>query len=170
MLRWSILQAKKIMPARPVSGNKNLLVSLSSASKMPLPMIVKSLHKLNDNSAAIPNSQITVLAAIVDIVRFIDVRSSKNSTLGSSSDIDDVTAAKVINKKNKVPIIVPPAMLPKAIGRLTKIKPGPDAGSRPLLKMIGKMAKPAAKAITVSKITTVRAVFSKFTSRPKYEP
>ena len=53
------------MPARPVSGNKNLLVSLSSASKMPLPMIVKSLHKLNDNSAAIPNSQITVLAAMV---------------------------------------------------------------------------------------------------------
>ena len=133
-------------------------------------MIVKSDHRLNDSNAAIPNNQITVLATIVDTVRLIDVRSSNNSTVGSSNEIDEVIAAKVISKKNNAPMIVPAPMLPKAIGKLTKIRPGPDAGSRPLLKIIGKMARPAANAITVSKITTVRAVFSKFTSRPKYEP
>ena len=104
------------------------------------------------------------------MVRFIDVRSSKNSIEGSINEIEDVNAAKVINKKNNVPKIAPAVILPKAIGKLTKIKPGPDAGSIPWLKIIGKIAKPAAKAITVSIITTVRAILNKLMSLPKYEP
>src|SRR5690606_21499215 len=99
----------------------NLLVNLSRASKIPLPMMVKSLHRLNDNKAAIPNNQTAILATMVDTVRLIGVRSSNSSTVGSSNEIEEVTAAKVINKKNNVPMMAPAPMLPKAIGKLTKI-------------------------------------------------
>ena len=62
-----------------------------------------------------------------------------------------VTAAKNTSKKNKAAKIEPPAMASNTFGRVTKISPGPEAGSRPQENTAGKMAMPASTAIQVSK-------------------
>ena len=48
-------------------------------------------------------------------------------------------------------------MLPKAIGSVTKIRPGPSQGLRLFAKTIGKIANPASKAIIVSPTHTTIA-------------
>src|SRR5690554_592609 len=125
------------------------------------PKIKKSPSKLNDKSASKPKAQAAIPEASVDLTRFKGVRSSTNSTTGSKREMAEVMAAKVSKTKKATPTNQPPVILPKAKGRVTKIKPGPELKSKPSAKTIGKIAIPAARAITVSIITTVRAVCSR---------
>ena len=160
-------QPAKMMMPKPVSGSMNLLVSLSRKSKILLPRIWISLQWLKDSSDATPSSQITTPAVTAAPLRPSAVFSSTNATTGSSSDMDEVSAAKLSRTKNSAPSTVPPVMLPKAIGSVTKIRPGPELGSRLCANTSGKIAMPAIRAIVVSRITTVRAVLSRFTSLPR---
>ena len=57
--------------------------------------------------------------------------SIKKLIAGSISEIDEVIAAKKSKIKNRVATMVPPGIAPKAIGRVSKIRPGPAVdGSR----------------------------------------
>ena len=67
----------------------------------------KSDNLLNDNNASTPTAHVATAPTSVQILRLIGVFSSKNSTMGSRIEIDDVNAAKVNNKKNKVPTTTP---------------------------------------------------------------
>ena len=77
-----------------------------------------------------PSSQMAPPATAVAALRLSGVFSSKSSTVGSNSEMEEVSAAKVSKMKKSTPSKVPPVMLPKAIGRVMKIRPGPDEGSR----------------------------------------
>ena len=83
--------------------------------------------------------------------------SSNHETIGSSIPIVEVYAAKINKMKNNMPIRWPQGMLPKAIGSVTKIRPGPSPGLRLFAKTIGKIANPASKAIIVSPTHTTIA-------------
>ena len=155
------------MAPSPVSGNITLLVNVSSRSKIFRPKNRTSSQMLNDSNAAMPNTQTATPLMMVAPTRDSGVRSSTSSTVGSSSEIADVSAAKVSSRKNIKPRSVPPAILPNATGRLTKIRPGPSLGLMPLAKTMGKMAIPASRAMMVSSTITVRAVLSRLTSSPR---
>ena len=60
-------------------------------------------------------------------------------------------AAKLINTKNRVPKILPPAIWLKILGRVTNTSPGPSPGFTWKAKQAGKIIKPASRATRVSK-------------------
>ena len=67
-----------------------------------------------------------------------------------------VSAAKDINKKNKKPQILPPAIELNTFGKVTNTNPGPLSAATPKEKQDGKIIKPAIKATKVSKIQTFK--------------
>ena len=71
------------------------------------------------------------------------------------SEIDDVKAANSASAKNTVAKIAPPGIAPNATGMETKKRLGPPAGSSPAANTMGKMAKPAIRATSVSDPTTM---------------
>ena len=72
------------------------------------------------------------------------------------------SAAKDINRKNKLPQILPPAIFANTVGRVTKIKLGPESGVIPYVKQAGKIISPEETATNVSR----QAIF---TLSPKSE-
>ena len=96
--------------------------------------------------------------------------STRNATAGSISDMAEVHAANTTSTKNRVPNNNPPDISPNAIGRLTKTRPGPDAGCRPLANTIGKITIPAISATSVSMMATVNMVFEIEVFFGMYEP
>ena len=74
------------------------------------------------------------------------------------------TAAKIINKKNKAPQILPPAMELNTFGSVIKIRLGPESGCMPTEKAAGKMINPASIATKVSMIPTLKAVLVRLVS------
>ncbi len=157
----------KTMAASPVSGSISLLVSASSRSKTLKPNGWKPDQTLNASSAAMPSDQVASAATKAEATRDSGVRSSRNSVTGSSSEIAEVSAATVSSAKKIVPNASPQGMSMKASGSVTNSSPGPALGSRPLANTTGKIAMPAPSAITVSRITTVRAVLIRLTSCPR---
>ena len=86
-------------------------------------------------------------------------RSTRNASAGSMREMAEVTAAKLTRTKNTAPTTAPSGRLPKATGRVTNSSPGPSPGSRPgVAKTMGKMARPAASATTVSSTAMVPTV------------
>ena len=77
-------------------------------------------------------------------------------------DIAEVRAAINNKKKNIDDQIVPPAISGKTDGKITKINPGPEAGSAPNAKTVVKIATPANIAIAVSKKITHNAEERRF--------
>ena len=78
--------------------------------------------------------------------------------------------AKVINKKNSPPHNSPPFMFIKILGRVIKIRLGPELTSTPKLKQAGKIIKPAAIATNVSKRQIFTPSDSRVFSLDIYEP
>ena len=95
-------------------------------------------------------------------------------TTVSISEIEDVSAAKSTRTKKTVPIMLPPAMLSKTLGRVTNIRPGPlpKALSSPPEneKTAGITIRPAKNAIPVSKSSICLTAPSMATSFFIYEP
>jgi hypothetical protein len=98
------------------------------------------------------------------------VASLSHATGASSMPIADVSAAKNRSTKNTVPNTSPPVTWPKAKGSVMKTRPGPPAGSRPYMKMIGKIARPASSATAVSAPTIMAADAGRFVLRSIYAP
>jgi hypothetical protein len=64
--------------------------------------------------------------------------------------IEDVSAATTSSTKKTPPNTAPAGMLPKAIGSVTKTRPGPCPGSSPFANTSGNSATPASTATSVS--------------------
>jgi len=71
--------------------------------------------------------------------------------------MDEVNAANSASMKNAPPTQAPYGISLNAMGRVTKKRPGPPAGSSPNANTSGKMAKPATNATRVSAATMVPA-------------
>ena len=84
--------------------------------------------------------------------------SLSQATVASIIEMAEVRAAIESMAKNSTPNSCPKGIWLKATGRLMKISPGPEDGSMPLAKMIGKIASPAISATRVSAIATVKVV------------
>jgi hypothetical protein len=67
------------------------------------PSGAKSDQRFRDRIEAMPSPQQTKPAPSVLTVRFMPLRSSSHSTIGSRSEIPDVQAAKIRSTKNRVP-------------------------------------------------------------------
>ena len=80
---------------------------------------------------------------------------SNQAMPGSIKEIDELNAAIDTSTKKPVPKNAPPHISEKAIGSVSKSKPGPEPGSKPLANTNGKIAMPATKAIKVSRKATV---------------
>ena len=70
----------------------------------------------------------------------------------------EVSAAMSTRKKNRLAKNIPPAGRARnTFGRVLNSSPSSMAGSSPKANTAGKMAKPAIRAITVSRPATMRA-------------
>ena len=74
----------------------------------------------------------------------------KQAIIFSKTAITVDNAAKLINKKNKVPHNLPLGIELNMFGSVTNINPGPAPGFIPYAKHAGKIIKPAVKATKVS--------------------
>ena len=72
--------------------------------------------------------------------------------------MDEVQAANTSRTKNRAPKRDPPGISPKAMGRVTKMSPGPLPGSSPWAKTMGKMASPASSATRVSVAAIIKVL------------
>ena len=75
-----------------------------------------------------------------------------------------VTAANSTSKKKRAAKTVPPFRASKTFGSVTKIRLGPEAGSKPLANTAGKMAIPASTAIVVSSAAIFMQLLGMLTS------
>ena len=96
----------------------------------------------------------TTILTITAFFRLHPVKSIAKDKMFSKTAITVDAAAKIINKKNKAPQILPPAMELNTFGSVIKIRLGPSPGSTPYAKHDGKMIRPAIKATKVSRSVT----------------
>ena len=147
-----------------------LLVRKSALSKyVPHPRFT-SASTLNDNTLSRPSAHMAPPTPIAAAGREMPRLSVIHATTGSISEMADVQAANVSNRKKIVPTIVPPGMLPNASGSVTKIRPGPSAGSNPLANTMGNMTSPVIRAMPVSMQTTMIDVVAMETLSGTYAP
>ena len=83
-------------------------------------------------------------------LRLIPNISIENDSIFSNTAITVEKLAKVMNRKNKAPQSLPPAILVNILGRVTNISDGPASGSTPNEKHAGKMIIPDTIATKVS--------------------
>ena len=86
---------------------------------------VKSFKILKEKTVRSPKSQRINPPTQTILDRDHRPNSSKRAITDSRRDIDELKAAKANKMKNKAPIMSPPDIWLKAIGRVMKIKPGP---------------------------------------------
>ena len=121
------------------------LVKKSVASKKFLPNIVNSESKLNDKALNSPINHAVNPSSAVAVILFIFKDSINQATPGSIKDIEELSAAILNKTKNKVPKSIPNGMALKAMGKVTKTKPGPSDGASPFANTMGNIAIPANK-------------------------
>ena len=79
----------------------------------------------------------------------------------SNKEIEEVIAANSTSKKNNAPKTNPTGIESNTAGNVMKINPGPAVGSNPNANTAGKIANPANKAASVSKVGIINALLSK---------
>ena len=82
----------------------------------------------------------------------------------TASTVD--SAAKVMNRKNNAPHTLPWVMLLNTLGRVTKIRLGPESTSTLYVKQAGKIMRPETMATKVSSSATLTDSPSKVRSFP----
>src|SRR5690554_2464863 len=109
-----MIQPANTATSKPPKGNIMLAVKKSSRSKIVLPsnMVIhpkgaKPDHRLRERIDAMPKTQHTKPAPSALVVRFMPFCSSSHSTMGSSSEMPEVQAAKISSIKNRVPNRLP---------------------------------------------------------------
>ena len=75
----------------------------------------------------------------------------------SNTAIIVVSAAKDMNRKNRPPQILPPAIPANMLGSVTNIRFGPESGCIPKEKHAGITIRPAVRATNVSSEVTLTA-------------
>ena len=128
--------------------------SSRSSTPEPFPNGINPLHTLNPRTQGMESTATTTILTITAFFRLHPVKSMAKDKMFSKTAITVDTAAKIINKKNKAPQILPPAMELNTFGSVIKIRLGPSPGSTPYAKHDGKMIRPAIKATKVSRSVT----------------
>ena len=93
-------------------------------------------------------------------------RSIQQARMFSNTAVTVDRAAKNRNTKNSAPHSRPPGMELNTLGRVTKIRLGPESGLTPKAKAEGKMMRPEVKATKVSRMPTLMASPNSLRSRP----
>ena len=86
------------------------------------------------------------------LLRFQPHRSIAKDRMFSNTAITVDSAAKDINRKNRAPQSLPPAIWLNTFGRVMNTSPGPAPGSTLNAKHAGMMIRPAISATNVSRI------------------
>lgn len=102
-----------------------MLTAKSSISSTPLPKILNPLKRLNPKMQGRQPISIIIAFIITDFVRLILNISIQNEIRFSNTAITVEKHAKVINIKNSVPQILPPAIFTNTFGSVTNIRAGP---------------------------------------------
>ena len=124
--------------------------------------MVNSDKRLKERALKSPKNQATKPNKAVAVILFIFNDSINHATPGSIKEIDELKAAILNKTKKRVPKNTPKGIELKAIGRVTKTRPGPSEAASPFANTIGKMAIPANKATPVSSAATDIAVLPIF--------
>ena len=115
------------------------------------PRKVRPLHTLYPRTQGILVTSTSTKLTIVDFLRLHPKLSMAEDIRFSKTAITVVKLAKVINRKNNAPQILPPAIFTKTFGSVTKIREGPESGCTPKEKQAGKMIRPDISATKVSR-------------------
>ena len=129
----------------------------SSRSSTPEPSAngTKLLQTLKPRMQGIDRMIMQIPQMMQPLTRLTPVQSRNIARMFSNTARTVDNAAKVINRKNKDPQILPPAIFAKMFGRVTKIRLGPAPASTPKVEHAGKMIRPAMMATIVSRIITL---------------
>ena len=125
-------------------------------------IVILTIISINDKALNRPINQAVNPSSIVAVILLIFKDSINQATPGSIKDIEELKAAILNKTKNKVPKSIPNGMALKAMGKVTKTKPGPSDGASPFANTMGNIAIPASKATPVSRAATETAVFPIF--------
>ena len=98
-----------------------------------------------------PRSQVAQKMTITAFLRDIPRSSTRYAAPTSNIEMDDVSAATTIVRKNRIETILPSAaeedtIVPKMYGSVSNMRPGPAPGSIPAAKTAGMIANPAMSA------------------------
>ena len=119
---------------------------------MPLfPMIVKSLKILNPSIHGKDNTRIRMQFMMQAF--FLDIlnESMQLERMFSKTAITVEKLAKVMKRKKRLPHKMPPFMFTKTLGKVIKIRLGPEFTSMPKEKQAGKIMIPDIIATKVSR-------------------
>ena len=138
-------------------GIRMLLLSTSNISRMDRPLMAIPLQTPKPREEGTPRIRHSTNTNRQVFFRPQPNLSTKIDTMVSIKEMEEVRAANSTSTKNTAPIISPPTMLSKTLGRVTNIRPGPlpRAASSPPenTKTAGMIIRPARNAIPVSKIS-----------------
>ena len=127
---------------------------LKNSNRLVLPILISGIAptEREANIPAMKMSRVTITAAHIR-VSFVLLQT--HATITSSSEIDEVSAAKSTSIKNTDETTLPPFICEKIAGRVLKINPKPSVGAKPKEKTAGRIVSPEIMAIAVSRTTMV---------------
>ena len=102
-----------------------LIDRYSIRPKKVIPNSLTSDQRFRDNNEPMPKTQARPPVYAAARTRVNPFRSTSQAVAGSRSEMAEVQAANINNKKNSRPTIFPMGILPKAIGNTLKIRPAP---------------------------------------------
>ena len=112
-------------------GKRLLLRIKSSRSStvLPSPRGAKPLHRLKPNTQGTDKRMMTTILQMTAFLMVHPVRSVAKDMMFWNTAMMVENAAKDINRKNRVPHILPPAIWLNTLGRVIKIRDGPALDS-----------------------------------------
>ena len=134
------------------AGNIRLLTRKSSKSRIvdSPPNGWSDDNILNPNTQGNDNTDIIIILISTAFFLVILNFSTQQVSIFSNNAITVENAAKVINRKNKLPQILPPFIEVNTLGNVMNIRLGPLSGSTLKAKHDGNMISPAIIATNVS--------------------
>ena len=129
-----------------------LLTMKSSRSRTVLPPPNGSNPDIRLKPSTQGSDRIIIIMPFISEAFFLlqPVRSIEQDIIFSKTAITVDIAANAMNMKNRLPHSLPPGILLKIFGRVTKIKFGPLSGLTPNEKQAGKIIRPENSATNVS--------------------
>ena len=129
-----------------------MIKSSRSMILVPSPRIWIPDHGPNPRIAGMERMMISTILNTTALLRFHPHRSIAKDRIFSNTAMTVDSAAKDINRKNKAPQSLPPAIWLNTFGSVINTSPGPAPGSTPNAKHAGMMINPAINATNVSRI------------------
>src|SRR5574344_2455535 len=158
-----------ITTRKDITSRRTLEESQSNTSKIVLPATLMPLSGPKEREQRIPRPPQTRKTTMHDVRRRIPNFSMRKPTTTSTRETQEVMAATMTVKKNRMAMMVLingilMLISVKIYGMLWKMRPGPDPGAMPAAKTAGMMATPASSAKSRSEIGVPALVAKIFSS------